>query len=178
MVFPPHMFPILKRYDWTLPQLRAASFFPLLTPQQKLAHIDTVTNAFNSGCIFLEIEAGEIPMARKKLNQFSTKFAAVKLSVADRKKFQDWKKDNGADGDVLYTELVRGGWKGSQSYDQENDCFIWSMTQRNERDINYDVCVTSRSDNMYEAMLLGIYKLLVLYPDQALPTESPRDNWG
>lgn len=153
------------------------SYAPL-TPQQLLIHMRLEADGFNDALESLEIIRGVYAMAKKPFSPFTTKFAAIRLDAAEKKKFLAWKAENVSDGDVYYVELVRSGWKGSQSYDAENDCFIWSMTQRNERDINYDICVSSRSDNMYEAMLLGIYKLLILYPNQKLPTEAARDNWG
>jgi hypothetical protein len=75
-------------------------------------------------------------------------------------------------------ELVPNGWKTSFSFDAENDCYIASCTQRDEDDINHNICVTSRSDNPFEALWLCYYKITVIADSKRLPTERADDNWG
>lgn len=168
----------LRRYDYTLERLDEQLWHWRFTPQQKLAHRRHLAETFDLICTEVEIDWGIDPMAKKKFTGFTTKFAAIRLDATEKKAFKKWCEENAADGDVYYVELIRAGWKGSTRYDDENDCFVWSMTQMSERDVNHDVCVTSRSDNMYEAMMLGIYKINVMFQGKKLPTEAERDNWG
>jgi len=168
----------LLRYNYSLATLDAQLWHWKFTPQQKIHHRRYMAETFDLVCTEVELDWGIDPMAKKKFTGFTTKFAAIRLDAADKKAFTKWRDENAADGDVYYTELIRAGWKGTTRYDDENDCFVWSLTQQNERDPNHDVCVTSRSDNMYEAMMLGIYKITVMYDGKKLPTEVERDNWG
>lgn len=114
----------------------------------------------------------------KPQSQFSTKFCAISLDSPGKEAARKWLEKNGKDLDTLAVQMVRDGWKASFSWDDYNDCFIASATMREEGDKNYDVCITSRSDNMWDAMLLNYYKIYILFNNQALPTERPKDNWG
>lgn len=122
----------------------------------------------------------DIIMPKKKGQVFngSTKFCAISLDTAEKDKARLWLEKNGKDLDTFAVQMVRDGWKTSFSWDDYNDCFISSSTCRDENDTNYDTCVTSRSDNMWDAMLLNYYKIYVLYRDQTLPTERAKQNWG
>lgn len=84
-------------------------------------------------------------------------------------------------GDGWHNEvetMVASGWKMSLKWDGENDCFIASFTNELERDRNYNICCTSRSDNAAEAMLMGLYKISHKYAGQRLPTRTAKNNWG
>jgi hypothetical protein len=105
-------------------------------------------------------------------------FAALKLNAEQKKAFQGWVKEQQAhEIDPLF-ELVPNGWKLSVSFDAENDCYIVSLTQRDEDDINHNICVVSRSGDPYEALWIGFYKISVMADGKKLPTEAVDDNWG
>lgn len=119
-----------------------------------------------------------MPKVKKQNNFGSTKFCAISLDTAQKDIARKWLEKNGKELDTFASIMVRDGWKASFSWDSYNDCFIASSTCRDEADTNYDVCCTSRSDNMWDAMLLNYYKIYVLYKDQTLPTERAKENWG
>lgn len=110
--------------------------------------------------------------------QGSTKFCAISLDTAGKDAARKWLSLHGKDIDDLATLMVRDGWKTSFTWDDDNDCFIAAATMRTEGDRNYDVCVSSRSDIMWDALMLNYYKIYVLYKDQALPTERAKNAWG
>lgn len=122
----------------------------------------------------------ELIMGKKTspVSQFTTKFCAISLDTPAKAEAKKWLEKNGRDLDTYAVQMVRDGWKSSFSWDEYNDCFIASATMRESGHKNFDVCVTSRSDNMWDAMLLNYYKIYVLFTDQPLPTERPKDNWG
>lgn len=116
---------------------------------------------------------------KKNKGQFgSTMFCAISLDTPGKEAAKSWLAKNAKDIDNFATIMVRDGWKTSFSWDDYNDCFISSATMRDEGHKNYDICVTSRSDNMWDAMLLNYYKIYVLFKEQKLPTEKQKDNWG
>jgi len=133
-------------------------------------------NEANSKINLLE----EIVMPKRKasFNYGSTKFCAVSLDTPAKEEARKWLSHNSQDLDTFAVQMVRDGWKCTFSWDGYNDCFIASSTCRDENDSNYDTCVTSRSDNMWDAMLLNYYKIYVLFSNKTLPTEREKNNWG
>lgn len=109
---------------------------------------------------------------------FTTKFAAVKITAELKPEYDIWLEVNGKDADNLIAISQGDGWKMSSRWDNENDCYINSLTMIDEDDKNYDVCVVSRSDNFFEAYMLNHYKIYVLYDKKKLPTEREKENWG
>lgn len=105
-------------------------------------------------------------------------FAAVKLRAEDKEAFEAYRLElDKHDVDPLL-ELLADGWKISHNLDAENDCFIVSATQKGDNHRNKGICVVSRSDNPYEAVLMNFYKINVMYKGERLPTENTSDNWG
>lgn len=109
---------------------------------------------------------------------FTTKFAAIKITSELRPEFDEWLKATGKDVDNLISISQGDGWKMSSRWDNDNDCYINSLTMIDEDDRNHDVCVVSRSDNFFEAYMLNHYKIYVLYDGKKLPTEREKENWG
>lgn len=121
-------------------------------------------------------------MSKKKKavssNWNNTEFAAVKITAELREEFALWLGENGSDY-INFCEIMAGdGWKASQRWDGEHDCYICSLTMTDEDDRNYNVCLVSRSDNFAEAVLMNYFKAYVLYDKKKLPTEAPQDKWG
>lgn len=109
---------------------------------------------------------------------FTTQFAAIRLDERMKDEFQHWLGENGKDVENFVAISQGDGWKLSSRWDNENDCYICSLTMVDEDDKNYDVCVVSRSDNFFEAFMIGYYKIYVLNDKKKLPTERPKENWG
>lgn len=116
--------------------------------------------------------------SRSNSSGFSTKFSTIALDSEQKEILKGWLKANSADLDEYFHHMVKDGWKTSVTWDDTNDCFIASATQRFDDDKNYDTCVTSRSDNLYEAILITYYKIFILFDGKKLPTEPTKQNWG
>jgi hypothetical protein len=119
-----------------------------------------------------------MPKMKGNFNAGTVKFCAISLDTEGKAKARLWLDKHGKDLDTFAVQMVRDGWKSTFSWDDYNDCFIASATCKDERDANFDICCTSRSDNMWDAMLLNYYKIYVLYKDTILPTEREKSNWG
>jgi hypothetical protein len=120
-------------------------------------------------------------MARKKSNQQNfggVKFAEVRLDKSDRKDFLAWVKEQQTHQVDALLELVTAQWKISFSFDSEHDTFICSMTQKDEDDVNYNICVTSRSSDAYEALFLNYYKLVVVSKGKSFEGLERDSDWG
>lgn len=111
-------------------------------------------------------------------SNFKTKFATISLDAETKELCKAWLEAHSKDLDTFFTDMVRDGWKTSLRWDETNDCFISASTNVDEDSRNYDVCVTSRSDNMYEAILISYYKIYVMFDRKKLPVEPEKQNWG
>lgn len=162
--------------SFTLKELAARTQKSPLTQWSRLRFAEHYTNEATEkfNLIWEEI------MGKGKSNgwQGTTRFCAISLDTAGKELAKKWLSTNGKDIDVLATDLVRAGWKSTFTWDADNDCFIASSTQRYEDDKNYDVCVTSRAGTMWDALMLNVYKINVLYKDQKLPTERAKMDFG
>jgi hypothetical protein len=150
------------------------SFNPLERAARRIAA------AYQIDRLFQKVESIYMPRkaSKNKSTDWQVTFSTCKLSASDKKAFETWAKDQGDDFFlVAYPDLLQSGIKCSMSYDADNDCFIFSMTDRNPSSANHNVCMVSRSDSHEEAMLLGIYKHLVICDDGSWPVAGD-DNWG
>lgn len=105
-------------------------------------------------------------------------FSTARLTESDSKDFAKWCEGQIEDLMLGVIHLVAGGWKMSLTWDDINDCFIASVTCKDEKNRNHNVCVSSRSDNAIEAMLMNVYKIDVLHKNEKMPTRGNRDSWG
>lgn len=124
------------------------------------------------------IEEYIMPKKKQQSNWGSTKFCAISLDTAQKEAARKWLGLYSKDIDTFACDMVRDGWKTSFTWDADNDCFIASATMRDEDSDNFDICVTSRSDIMWDALMLNYYKIYVLYKDKQLPTERSKNSWG
>lgn len=105
------------------------------------------------------------------------KFARVSLSTDQKKAFKALKQAEKAELMDKTVRMIVSGHKASITYDNSNQCFIFSLTCKMENHVNFNVCMTSRSDDMWEAMALASYKTLYCCPDGEWMTEGD-DNFG
>lgn len=109
-------------------------------------------------------------------NEFT--FVSVSIQKSDRGEFQRWaieQQDNLLD---LLERAITDGIKISVSYDLLNDCITASATVVDANKADYNSCITSRSDNVGEALLLTAYKIFVLLEGVAWRTQGTDRNWG
>lgn len=107
-----------------------------------------------------------------------TKFAQVTLTADQKDEFHRWWNQKAFDVPLEISTMIANGWKAGLTWDDANKCFIASATCKDERSVNANVCVTSRSDDYTEALLLNVYKVNVLFKNQPLPTERGGNTWG
>lgn len=105
-------------------------------------------------------------------------FANIRLTEENKHEFEQWASSLGDGAQPEIDNFIVSGWKTSAKWDDNNDCFIVSATNENDKDRNYKICVSSRSDVRIEADLLNIYKVEILYRGVKLPTEGVKQNWG
>lgn len=109
---------------------------------------------------------------------FTTTFIDVRLAKADGDQFRAYMQQGNDELALEMATLVSQGHKLSLSWDNKNVCFIASVTCRDEKAINYDCCITSRSDDWFEAIMLCVFKAVVLANGKAWQEMSEKSNWG
>lgn len=121
-------------------------------------------------------------MAQKKresnANWTAIEFVSCTLSAEDKKAFTAWHKQHANDWFSLLTDLVGSGYKFTLSEDATNDCFIASVTCKEERNPNVNKCLSARSNDAAEAMALLMFKHHVLSDNGIWLFESAANNWG
>ena len=104
-------------------------------------------------------------------------FASYTLSKSEKDSFNKWWETHSADVGIYLSEIVNSGYKQSASWDNANDCYIVSFTCLDERSQNYCVILSSRSDDLIEAIGLNIYKHVVLFAESGYPVKTS-NSWG
>lgn len=113
---------------------------------------------------------------RESFQDFS--FVEMRLDKSARAEFQAYVA---ASSNELWDDLrgmLQSGYKLSVTYQSNNDCFLASLTCKGDGDPNEGLVLTSRSDDMIDAVLLGVYKTTVLCKDNTWPRDRQADNWG
>lgn len=105
-------------------------------------------------------------------------FVTIRLDKEQAAAFGVWQNTKSVDFELELADFMSKGWKTSITWDGNNDCYIVSSTCKDDRNVNLNTCVTSRSTSWYEAMLLNVYKVVILYKNGKLPTETTENNWG
>lgn len=106
------------------------------------------------------------------------RFIDRRLTAAEKGPFQAWAKEHQAEQLLLLGEVVASEHKASISFYGKGDCYIVSFTCNDERSPNWHMIMTSRSDDLDEALMLNLYKHFVLFEGRAWASEDLRDNWG
>lgn len=115
---------------------------------------------------------------RNNPSMFNTTFVEVRLGNAEKNHFHQWMEQ---DQETLGIELgtfISNDHKLSVSWDDQNVCFVASATCRDESSVNHNCCITSRSQDWFEAIMLTLYKATVLLGDKAWQSQSSDRSWG
>lgn len=105
------------------------------------------------------------------------RFVQYQLSVQEKKEFETWWTATHEDAFVLFDELVSSDHKFSASWDANNDCYVANLTCNMKRSPNYCLILQGRSDTLWEAIGILLFKHLVVFKgeDWAVPTTN---KWG
>lgn len=105
-------------------------------------------------------------------------FVEVRISQNDKARFGQWAQENANDAVDLLSTLVNSGYKVSLSWSDYNDCYTASFTGTEENGPNYKLVMTSRSDDVWEALMIGLFKHYVMFGGDAWPTDKQTVDWG
>jgi len=114
----------------------------------------------------------------KGKNDWGMTFVNFRLGKEEKDEFKAYMS---AKPDILSEKLaifIGEGHKVSLSWDDNNKCFIGSATCKDEGSINNNHCMTSRSDDWFEALMMNVYKANELAAGTAWSDLSESADWG
>lgn len=115
-------------------------------------------------------------MAKREFTKIS--FVNLRLSAEEKKAFTIWEKKNVDDLFTLLETVVLQDIRVSMSYDSKNETFIVSFTCRDEGGPNNGLCVSSRHGDAVTAVLVALFKHLVVIGDARWDEVASADDWG
>jgi len=122
-------------------------------------------------------------VASKKPSRANSSFAeiefvGVRLDKEQAELFADWVAADQETRALDLAEFLSAGHKTSITWDDHNACFIVSATCKDESNDNFNRCLTSRSNDWYEAMMLNVFKHQVLFKKQRWNGDANTNSWG
>lgn len=121
-----------------------------------------------------------IPMAKRKqnTNNFGVEFINIEMDDKHEKAFTAYHGLHIDKMGKLVSELAADGNKIGISFDGDNECFIISVTCKDESSDNHNKCYTSRSDDWVEALMIALYKWDEIFGRTTWVGKTQRKNWG
>lgn len=105
-------------------------------------------------------------------------FVELRLLQSQKDDFKKWASENAQDSVDLLASVVNSGYKVSLNWSDYNDCYTASFTGLEENSPNNHLVMVNRSDDLWEAVMIGLFKHLVLYGGDAWPTDKQEQDWG
>lgn len=105
-------------------------------------------------------------------------FASIQLTVADEKQFTEWITSENQSGLDIMNKLSGDGFKMSLSYIFDQSAFCFSIIGTENTKKHADLVMSSWSDDLEEAILIGAYKHYVLCQEDVWPTAKSGQRWG
>jgi len=105
-------------------------------------------------------------------------FVDYRLTGKDKDGFEEFFS---AKYDVLAEELVQviaNGHRATITWNEKDVCFIASLVCNDERSVNKGCCVSSRSQDWWEALMMSVYKVTKILGDSDWSKMSAGSNWG
>ncbi len=119
---------------------------------------------------------GRNPQA--KFDYREVQFVNMRLDTSQKKQFSLWMDKLGEQCHAEIGIFISSGWKTSITWDADNACFIASSTNVEPTSVNFQYCLTSRSDDWSEALCLNVFKFNVLANGDSLSALVSSNSWG
>lgn len=105
----------------------------------------------------------------------SAEFADVRIWGETKDAFSLWLSKNAPDTAEALTVLTDDSYRVSLKYDYNNTCYACSLTQQDAKHHNNNLVIISRAGTADEAVLMSVYKVMVMFPGERLPTQGEND---
>lgn len=139
-------------------------------------YLNTIDRFFNNLGVWVMPRKGQ--NAQNQLSWQQMEFVNFKLRQDESVEFNTWTAKLGEHGLDEIAGMMAEGYKLSIKWDSENVCFIASWTSSADMAVNTNMCMTSRSNDWYEAALMGVYKHKFIFGKTGWPRQGKDNNWG
>jgi len=115
----------------------------------------------------------------KKTSQWGVEFIDLRLNQSDKKDFDAWVKVQTFTPLEFLWAVTQEDYKASISHDSEHSCFVVALTGKPTQTHNPNLCLTSRSDDLEEAIMLTAFKHTAICHSESWgqPASTTR-SWG
>ena len=105
-------------------------------------------------------------------------FINVTLTEQQKDEFKSWSKKQSASIADDIGQVMVDDYRLSCNWDDNNQCFIATLTGKEDQDFNSGKALSARSDDWYEAIALALYKHMVIFDGKKWTGEGTKNNWG
>lgn len=153
-------------------------YFPVCRPYNVSTQIERVKRRIATLEMFTMPAKYNKPAKSKA--DWSVEFVSLPLMSDQKDSFIAWSQEASADIEIFVSQLLGTGYKLSMTLDATNNCVIVTATCKEDRSPNSGYAMSSRSDTWLEALLMTVYKTIVLYPEKegGWPKNTRNDSWG
>lgn len=116
--------------------------------------------------------------ARSPQTWAETTFVDIRLDNKAKTHFNQWMEQGNDEISLLLATFVSNDHKLSLSWDDQNVCFVASATCKDEQSPNHNCCISSRSQDWFEAIALTLYKASVLLGETPWTDVKNDRSWG
>lgn len=114
---------------------------------------------FYSLLTVLGANRGDLDMAKNSNGKFvQVDFVNIDWQDKHEEMFEAWQKKHANDWHLKVTDMLANQYKFGLTWDDNNACYIVSVTCKDDRSSNANMCFTARSDDWTEAMQIAIFK--------------------
>ena len=107
-----------------------------------------------------------------------SKFSSLNLTSNDKESFDTWLVEKAPSLEDGLAIVLDESYRVSLKFDYNNNAHQCSITQQDNKHKNSGIILVSRAGSAEEAFFICLYKIYVLCPDDALPTQDEQNNWG
>lgn len=107
-------------------------------------------------------------------------FINIKIDDEQKSDYHTWCQENPDEGWVILTDIINAGMKVAFAYDDENQCYISTLTGALVSNSNERYCMTSRAGTLGDVIALSSWKHAVLVGGDYgnFRTNGRMSNWG
>lgn len=115
---------------------------------------------------------------KKAGNWGEMEFINVALTEQQKDEFKVWSKSKGETIADDIGQAMVNDYRLSCNWDDNNQCFIATLTGKEDQDFNAKKALSARSDDWFEAMALVLYKHIVIFDGRKWTGDGTKNNWG
>ena len=106
------------------------------------------------------------------------KFVVIRLNGKHKDGFREYMQRPAEQVALDVASFMSNGHKTSITWDDNNACWIVSATCKEEASKNHSCCISSRSSEWYEALVMNVYKNDVICNKGAWMDQQEENDWG